>query len=1025
MKKNLWLGIGAFLFSPIVLRAQTATEPIINATLEGKIVENKTLVPLEGSTIQIKGTTHKTSTDNKGKFYFRTGQKLPFTLIVTHVGFEPLELTVNTPFIEIPLRTESKGLDEVVVTGYGSQKRKDFTGSVASVSADAVKSTPISSFENILQGRAAGVQVTQTSGQPGAAVSIRIRGGNSLNGGNEPLYVIDGFPVYNDNADANAGAISGASINALSSLNPSDIESIDILKDASATSIYGSRGANGVILITTKRGKAGQNTISYDGYYGQQQVGKKIPLLTPQQFAQLKNDAVATSNEVVRVSGSGTIRALPFTQAQIDSLGGINRNWEDAAFRVAPVQNHQLNLSGGDEKNRYSLSGSYFNQGGILVGSDFQRYSARLNFERKFSNKFKVAESLTASETKAHEAPTGIVNTILAMRPDFPIYNDDGSFTLKQPGESALGNPIATLYQQINLTRTFRLLGNVYGEYKFVEGLTGKVSLGVDKIVNNQYRYLPATLNEGIGLNGVAYQGNKNVGTWLNENTLNYVKRFGDHSVDVLTGFTQQQYNGKAFVASAANFSIDNNTYNDLGSGTTLQSPSSTSVQWALKSFLGRLNYNYKEKYYFTLTNRADGSSRFGKNKKWGVFPSAAVSWTVSKEEFLKNYAFINTLKLRLSAGRTGNQEIGVYQSLPREAYYSYILGNTLVAGYAPASIANPDLGWETTTQYDAGLDLALFQNRVNLNIDAYYKKTTDLLLNVSIPATSGQLTALQNYGAIQNKGVDITLSTENLTGDFTWNTQVTYSLNRNKVLSLGDGVPYILSDPFIAQVGLPVGSFYVLKTDGLFQEKDDIAKLPKNKSVTLPGYQKYVDVDGDGTITQAGDRVIVGSSQPKFIGGISNNFSYKFVDLSFLLQGSYGNKLYNYTGNYLNLGTGYTNASTKVLDRWTPTNTNTTIKRAIEDPAPLPADIYIEDGSYLRLKNISLGFSLPSNYARALKLRGIRLYVSAQNLLTWTNYTGFDPEASRNEQTTLTQGFDNAVYPISKTYLAGISINL
>ena len=732
-----------------------------------------------------------------------------------------------------------------------------------------------------------------------------------------------------------------------------------------------------------------------------------------------------TSNEVVLASGSGTIRALPFTQFQVDSLGSVHRDWEGAAFRKAPIQNHQLTISGGDEKTRYTISANYFKQDGILINSDFERYSARLNFERKINNKFRIGENLTASQIKANEAPTGILNTVLAVRPDFPIYNEDGTFTLKQPGESALGNPIATLTLQTNLTKTFRLLSNTFAEYKFTKDLTGKVSFGIDNIYNNQFQYLPSTLNEGYGLSGLANRGSKTVSTWLNENTLNYAKKINDHSLDILAGFTQQQYNAKGYLAAAAGFSTDVNTYNDLGSGTTLQTPSSVSTAWSLQSYLGRINYNFKQKYYLTVTGRADGSSRFGKNNKWGLFPSAAISWTASKEDFFKNIRQVSNLKFRFSAGQTGNQEIGVYQSLANEAYYSYILGNSLVAGYAPARIANPDLGWEATTQYDAGADLGLFDDRISLTIDAYYKKTTDLLLNVSIPSTSGMLTALQNYGSVENKGVEITLNTNNLNGQIKWNTNVAYSANRNKVLSLGEGVPYILSDPFIAQVGQPVGSYYVLKTNGLFQAKDDIANLPKNKSVTLPGYRKYVDLNRDGTITQAGDRTIVGSSQPKFILGVTNNLSYKNVDLSFLFQGSFGNKVYNYTNSYLNLGTGYTNASTQLLNRWTPENTNTNVQRAIEDPAPLPADIYVEDGSYLRLKNISLGVAVPDRLIRKLKIRQIRFYVSAQNLVTWTHYSGFDPEASRNEQTTLTQGYDNAVYPVSKTYLAGLSIGL
>jgi len=1011
-----------FLFFVFIINSAVAQPQQFK--IKGKIVDDTNDGPIIGATVLIKGTTTGVATDVDGNFEITIKQALPVTLVTSNVGYKYQEIDVyEVEPITIRLVEDLNKLNEVVVIGYGTQKRSDFTGALVSVSTATLKQLPVSSFDNALQGRASGVQVTQTSGQPGAAISIRIRGGNSINGGNEPLYVIDGFPVYNNNDDANAGAISGASINALSNLNPSDIESIDVLKDASATAIYGARGANGVVLITTKKGKVGQNTITYDAYYGSQQVGKKIPLLTAQQFALLKNDAVTTSNDVVTKTGSGTIRSLPFTDSQIDSLGDVHRNWEDAAFRAAPIQNHQLTIAGGDDKTHYALSANYFKQDGIIINSDFERYSVRLNLDRKLSSNLQMGVNLTTSQIAANEAPSGILNTVLAVRPDFPIYNEDGSFTLKQPGESALGNPIATLTLQKNLTKTFRLLGNAYAEYKFLKSFTAKVSFGIDKINNNQYQYIPSTLYEGASTSGSAKQGNKVVTSWLNENTLNYNKAIGKHALDVVVGYTQQQYQSDSRIASQNGFTSDALEDNNLGSGATYVSSSSDNSAWQLASFLGRFNYNFNEKYYLTFTTRADGSSRFGKNNKWGYFPSGAISWNINKEGFLKNIKQINTLKLRFSAGQTGNQEIGVYQSLASMSNYNYVLGDELVVGSAPSRIANPDLTWEKTAQYDLGADIGLFNNRISLAFDAYYKKTTDLLLNVSIPATSGQLSALENYGSVQNKGIEITLNTTNFIKVVNWNTNITFALNRNKVLSLGEGVSYIISDPFIAKVGQPVGSFYVLKSAGVYKSTDNIAELPKYKATTLPGYQRFVDVNKDGSITQANDRVIVGSSQPKFIVGITNNFTYKIFDLSFLFQGVYGNKLYNYTSNYLNLGTGYTNATTRLLNRWKPDNENTDVQRAIEDPAPLPSDIYIEDGSYLRLKNITVGVTLPQKWAKQLLIQQVRIYISGQNLITWTNYSGFDPEASRNEQTSLTQGYDNAVYPVSKTILGGISV--
>jgi len=1015
--------------SVLLLLLSTFSAYAQQTILSGKILDERTKAVVLGANIRIKGETGGSSTDENGNFSVKV-KSLPITLLITSIDYKNQELDVYEAVPTIIYLTEDiNRLNAVVVVGYGTQKRSQLTGSITSVSTDLIKQTPITSVESSLQGKAAGVQLTQTSGQPGAAISIRIRGGNSITGGNEPLYVIDGFPVYNDNSSTDAGVVSGSSINALASLNPSDIESIDILKDASATAIYGSRGANGVVIITTKKGKAGKVQISYDVYTGFQQLGKKISLLNARQFGELRNDAIQTSNDVVTQTGSGTIRPLAYTTTQLDSLSNSNNDWQSAAFRIAPIQNHQLSISGGDDKTLFAISGNYLKQDGILLNSDFTRFSGRFNLERKVTDKFKVGENFTIAKTSANEAPAGIVNTILATRPDFPIYNADGSYTYKQPGEAALGNPIATLTEQTNLTSTFRVFGNTFAEYKILKELTAKVSFGIDQSYNEQYRYVPSTLYEGNGY-GYAYRGEKSTGTWLNENTLNYSKIFKEkHSLDLLAGFTQQQTNTNGFTATASNFANELLTYHDLYSGQTLVASTSYDSQSTLLSYLGRATYSYDDRYSVSVSARRDGSSRFGINNKWGFFPSAAFAWNAKNESFLRNVREISALKTRISYGLTGNQEIGLYKSLATmSSSYSYIFGNTLVSGYAPTNIANANLSWEKTAQSDFGLDLGLFNDRINFIFDAYYKKTSDLLTQVQTPATTGVTSALKNVGVVENKGIELTLNTENIkTKSFSWSSSIVFALNRNKILSLGDGVNYInnysTDGTFISKVGYPVGSYYVLLTDGVYQSTDDIANLPKYKSPTLPGYQKYKDINHDGTIGIANDRVIVGSAQPKFTYGFTNTISYNIFDLSFLFQGVYGNKLYNYTKNYLDLGTGYTNATTSLLDRWTSTNTNTTQQRAIQDPAPLASDKYIEDGSYLRLKNLTFAVNVPKKILKLVKISALKLYVSGQNLLTWTNYTGYDPEANRNEQSSTLGGYDNGVYPISKVYTAGASI--
>jgi TonB-linked SusC/RagA family outer membrane protein len=979
---------------------------------------------LPGATIVQKGTSKYAVSNLDGKFEIPAGKEFPFTIQVNLTGYQQQEVEIYelaAEPIDVVLKTANV-LDQVVVIGYGTQKKGDLTGSVSSISTGDLKGVPISSLDRALQGRAAGVQVTQSSGQPGSSVSIKIRGGNSINGANEPLYVIDGFPVYNNNSYADAGVTNGPTINALSTLNPSDIESIDILKDASATAIYGSRGANGVVIITTKKGKAGKNVITYDGYYGVQKVLKTLPLLNAQQWALLKNDALIDSK-----------KAPAFSPAEIDSLGqpGVGTDWQDAAFRQAAIQNHSLSFSGGDDKTRFAVSGNYFKQDGILQNSDFERYSFRINLDRDMSKRFKLGINFSGSKSSANVAPENVVPNLLQMPPTMSIYDPASAngFTLRSIYDSPLANPIATLYLQVNETHIYRGFGNAYGEYQIADGLKAKVSIGTDILLNKQNRYLPSTLQEGVGLGGQGIIGNKNTIGWLNENTLSYNKSFTqDHALDAVIGITQQASTTENVVARSATFVTDEFGYHNLGGGTTFQNASSNYFKWTLLSYLGRVNYTFRQKYNLTVTARADGSSRLGNDNKWGFFPSAALSWNLGRENFIKNIKEISNLKFRISGGITGNQEIAPYTSLAQEAYSSYLFGRKLVAGYAPNGIANPNLGWEQTAQYDAGLDLGFFKNRINVTIDAYYKKTSDLLLDVPLPYTSGYANAFQNYGAVENKGIELSVNTVNSEGELGWTTDFVFSTNKNKVLSLGPGVTQVISGNSIAQVGSPIGSFLVLKADGIFQTGDDIANLPKFLSSDRAGSQRYVDISGpdgvpDGTITQAHDRVIVGNAQPKFLFGLTNNFSYKGFDLNVLLQGQSGNKVYNANQANLELGTGYINGSTTMLDRWTPTNPNNVIHRAIENPAVTVSDRFIEDGSYLRLKNLSLGYSLPAALTSKIGISQLRIYVTAQNLVTWTKYTGFDPEVSRNEQATLTQGVDNGVYPASKTFLGGLTL--
>ncbi len=1000
MKKYLllWLWIG--LFSPVITYAQSQDPPIINSHLDGSVIDAKTKEALAGVSVQIKGTTHGAVSDERGKFKFVTGQKFPYTLLVSYQGYESLEIVANGSPLQIALKASSKELGEVVVTGYGTQKKSDLTGSVSTVSAEA-KSLPVSSVDRLIQGAVAGAQVTQSSGQPGGGVSIRVRGGTSINAGNEPLYVIDGFPVYNGDASVDAGVTNGPSINPLSGFNPSDIESIDVLKDASATAIYGSRGANGVILVTTKHGSKNRFAIDYNAYYGTQSIAKKIAVLNARQWGALKNDALKDAG-----------KPAFYTQAELDGLGE-GTDWQAAAFREAQIQNHSLSISSGNEKTRILFSGNYFKQDGVIINSGFKRYSGRLNLDNEVTSKFKIGIYLNGSSTQAVVAPTGIVPNILSMVPVVAVRDANGNFTSNSSFGSTVANPIATLSLQTNTTNTTRFLLNSFGEYNLSKDLTAKVSLGTDIINNKQNRYLPSTLYESSP-GGNAAIGSLSTLNWLNENTLNYKKTFGKHSIDVLAGNTQQKSHTETYIAGASNFVSDAFAYNNLGAGTVLVTPTSSSTDWTLQSYLARVNYGYDSRYLLTLTARADGSSRFGKNNKWGTFPSAAFSWRASNEEFLQNIKQISSLKFRVSAGVTGNQEIDPYRSLSRLSSYQYTFANTLVNGLATSSFANPDLTWEKTSQYNIGIDLALFSNRIQLTSDVYYKKTSDLLLEVPVPFSSSLTSAFQNLGVVENKGVELGLKTLNLQGDFDWTTNFIFSANRNKILSLGGAPYFFVTDPAstttlptqIIKVGESVGAFYMYEADGV-----DPAT----------GLQKYKDLNKDGLITQDADRKIVGSSQPKFLASITNTFRYKNFDLSVFFNSSYGNKIFNWTRANLELGTGYTGAVATLLNRWTPTNTNTDVHKAIENPAVTISDRFVEDGSFIRLKNVSIGYTLP----KSIIYKAARIYVSGSNLLLWTHYTGYDPEVNTNGQNSISTGMDRGAYPTAKTVLVGISLSL
>ncbi|MDO7844757.1 TonB-dependent receptor [Hymenobacter sp. M29] len=1013
-KLCLIFGLLAFL-GTFVAQAQTrqVTGRVLNAT-------DKT--PLPGVSVLLKGTTTGSSTNAAGEFELNapaTGG----TLVFSFVGFESFEQPIGTSTsFNVQLKEQAQDLNEVVVVGYGTQRKRDITGAVASISAEQVAETPIARADQILQGRVSGVQVTQTNSEPGGNVSIRIRGTNSINTGNEPLFVVDGFPGAGD----------------LNSINPSDIESVEILKDASATAIYGSRGANGVVLITTKKGKVGKGTINLEAYTGVQIVRHKYELMNAKEFAQYLN-------EVNPGTGVGAIPA-PYRQGQIDSLGE-GTDWQSAILRPARMSNYQLAFNGGTEETRYNLSFNYFDQEGIVLNSGFQRATVRLNLNRKISRKlsFDFSSQLAGTfEQRAFANSSGgsnggVILDALRFSPINPVRDAAGNYTYSNtplPYVEDVGNPVAYAEKAKDHRTTARGLFNVAGNYEILPGLTLRITGGLDYNNNQLDAYRPSDIYLGRLTNGSANRVQTNRYSWLNENTLTYDKKLNENNfLNVVVGVTEQQFYGNDFSATANGFFTNTLGSDNLALGSNIQTPNSGKFTNSLASYFGRVNYRLFERYLFTATLRADGSSRFGKNNKWGYFPSAAFAYRLIDEKFMSDFTALSDLKLRVGFGITGNQEINNYQSLARYDVGSYASGSTRLVGLVPANILNPDLRWESTAATNVGIDAAFLQNRITFTADAYYKKTSDLLLRVATPRTTGYGDILLNAGSVENKGLEFALNTTNFDSKaFGWKTNLNISMNRNKVLDLYsvDELPvgasssslFVgagLGQTSILREGEPIGSFYGYQFDGIWQSADEIAASGAKSTTLRPGDPRYIDQNGDGFITAA-DRVIIGRAQPDFIYGVTNNFTKGGFSLSIFIQGVQGTDVLNLNRYELESGVNSTNKLKTVVDRWTPTNPSNTIPRAgstLRRSTGIVSDV-VEDGSFVRLKTVTLGYNLPK-FSKAVKSASV--YITAQNLVTLTKYTGFDPEVNSFGRDNLSLNTDYNAYPSTRTFIAGLKI--
>ncbi|MCR5360513.1 MAG: TonB-dependent receptor [Bacteroidales bacterium] len=986
--------------------------------ITGRVLDSRTNDPLAGATVIVITDSQGASTDIDGNFTLRTKKDFPLTLHIGFVGYRGLDVDVydNSEPIDIHLQEKYLFADEVVVIGYGQQKRGDLAGSVTTVDVAEISKGIGASFNGLLDGSTSGLQATPTSGQPGAGVSLRIRGGSSVEGGNEPLYVIDDFPIYNDR-------LSGTN-DPLSAINPGDIESVTVLKDASATAIYGSRGANGVIIIKTKRAKSGeQGRITYDGSVGWQSLRKKYEVLNAREFAELYNDALYDGNPA-----GGQYQYM--TQEEIDAVGE-GTDWQDAAYRNALVTNHQISVSGGSEKTRYVVSGNYYRQDGILINTGFDRVSGRINLDSRITDKLNIGLNVTASKTNTKSGPSNATFALLQTPATATIYDADGSYTFQNPFNLTLSNPIASIKEQVNKQRNYRLLGTAFGEYEIVKDLKLKILAGTDITAGKSYSYTPSYLYEGSSSNGSASLSQTDVSSWLNENTLTYATTLRKvHTLNFLLGFTQQETTTESLGAGSSDFVSDALTYNNLGSGSVTSTPSSSNAKHSLISFLSRVNYNFDDRHSLSLSLRRDGSSRFGKDSKWGTFPSVGYSWNIGNEAFFSPLKeTVSNVKLRLSYGVTGNQEIGNYQSLATLSSRYYTFADQLVVGFYPTRIANDELSWETTAQFDAGLDFGFIDDRLTLSLDYYHKKTDDLLLNVSIPYTSGYSTSLQNYGSVLNQGFEFTVSARILTGKLTWDASGNLSLNRNKVLDLGgSSSAYITGDfysSYIIEEGQPLGTFYGAIYDGVLQTGEEESKgaYTYNQSA-IPGDRLYRDIDGDGKFTNAEDRTAIGNAEPDFTFGLNNKFSYRNFDLSFFINGSVGNEIANVNKVRLSLFTGAQNAVKAAADRWRADSPSQTISRAkYSDPAAVFSSEFVEDGTFVRLKNITLGYTFSKGVVKQLGISGLRLYATATNLLTFTDYSGYDPEVT-SVGNSITAGTDSGAYPSARTYNFGVTVN-
>ncbi|GHB77687.1 SusC/RagA family TonB-linked outer membrane protein [Persicitalea jodogahamensis] len=992
----------------LLARREVSAE-VAEISVSGKITASDNNEPLPGVSVLVKGTSQGTTTNQSGEYTVSVPNSSA-VLVFSFVGYVSQEVPVGGQTrINLSLQPDTKALSEVVVVGYGTQRKSDLTGSVASIGEKDFTQGVNNSALQLLNGRASGVQISQSSSAPGGGIAIRIRGAGSINSSNEPLIVIDGFP--------------GATT---TSISPEDIESIQILKDASAAAIYGSRAANGVVLITTKKGKAGTPRVNYSAYLGVQTVAKRMDLLNTEQYIEVLND--------LSVEQTGKPK---FTPDQINGIGS-GTDWQDQIFRTALAQNHQLSFSGGSDKSNYYMGLNYLNQDGVVLGSGLKKYNIRLNYQVNPTDKLKVSLNLNANRsattniltTNSGNENAGPINGALQFDPTISPEKDENGQYRFNPLIS-LENPLALINGFTQKYVNNRTFGTLAADYTILKGWTTTLRLGGDIANDRRDSYNSTITQKGLSSGGI---GSINAGEdthWISELFTTYNHTFnGIHQLSILGGATLEKYDNTDVGASSIGFLSDASLTNLLqsGDGDRGDNVSSGRSTNQLNSYLGRVNYTLKDKYLLTASIRADGTSRFSDTNKYAIFPSFALGWRVSEESFLQNNNLFSDLKLRMSYGQSGNQAIGNFQTLTTFiAGGRAVLGGGLVQGVEPARIPNPDLRWETTEELDLGLDFAIINGRVSGSLEYYIKSTRDQLFNKPLPTTSGFGSLLVNFGKVRNQGIDLMLESRNLVNDFKWNTNFTFSTLKNTVVELPDFISQVLTGGVgftgnyaIVQEGSAMRSFYGYQVDGIYQTADEVKNSPS--PTFKPGYPRFVDQNGDGKITPD-DRVILGSPFPKLLFGLNNSFSYRGFNLEALITAVQGISALdnNIVESLYPINFDRNRIAEHYLDRWTPDNPGAQypsgVNPSVYGGALAVNSLTINDASFVRLKTVSLSYAIPVSK----KIRSASVYVAADNLLTITKFLGFDPDANASG-TGIERASYNS-YPLNRTVRFGVNL--